>query len=524
MKRTAAPIGLCLAAAALVGCGATGGGSGDGGDGAGGGAGGVVDGGTFTMAMNADPGNLDPQSSVSSALFSISQLPYDRLLNIDFDSGEVRSGLASDWEADGTTITLTLAEGITCSDGSELTATDVVANLDHVGDPKNKSPFLGTFLPVGAKATADDEARTVTVELAEPAPFALQGLANVPIICAAGLDDRASLAERSVGTGPYELTEAAPGDSYTFTIRDGYAWGPDGATTDTEGMPDTIVVKIVQNESTAANLLLSGQLNGAVVTGPDTKRLEAAGLTTYDTATLSGEQFYHQAEGRATSDPEVRLALTQALDLEELQRVLTSGEGAPATTLAALDPVACPGDSVSEALPAQDVDAASATLAEADLPELTFLFDPSSGSGVAAAAELAVQQWKAAGVTVTPKPQSGSAIQQTVFGTGDWDVAWLPLNVNSPDQLVPFLSGPGVAEGGTNFAGIENADYEAGVEEASAMVGQEGCDTWLAAESNLVAEADVVPFATTVGRTWQQGAEFEYPGQMVPTSIRMLAE
>ncbi|MCR6029890.1 ABC transporter substrate-binding protein [Nocardioides sp. zg-579] len=522
MKRTAAPIALSLAAAALVGCGATGGGSGDGGGGDA--DGGVVDGGTFTMAMNADPGNLDPQSSVSSALFSISQLPYDRLLNVDFDSGEVVSGLASEWAVDGTTISLTLAEGITCSDGAELTASDVAANLDHVADPKSKSPFLGTFLPVGAKTTADDAARTVTVELAEPAPFALQGLANVPIICAAGLEDRASLAEQSLGTGPYELTEAAPGDSYTYTIRDGYTWGPGGAATDTEGLPDTIVVKVVQNESTAANLLLSGQLNGAIVNGPDTKRLEAAGLTTYDTAAISGEQFYNQAEGRATSDPEVRLALTQALDLEELQGVLTSGAGSPATTLAALDPVACPGDSVSAALPAQDVDAATAALADADVPGLTFLFDPSSGSGVGAAAELAVQQWKAAGVTVTPKPQSGSAIQQTVFGTGDWDIAWLPLNVSSPDQLVPFLSGPGVAEGGTNFAAIDNPDYVAGVEEASAMVGQEGCDTWLEAESFLVAEADVVPFANTVGKTWQQGAEFEYPGQMVPTSIRMLAK
>ncbi len=49
--------------------------------------------------------------------------------------------------------------------------------------------------------------------------------------------DRASLASATSGTGPYVLTEAAPGDHYTYAVRDGYAWGPDGATTDTEGMP-----------------------------------------------------------------------------------------------------------------------------------------------------------------------------------------------------------------------------------------------------------------------------------------------
>jgi peptide/nickel transport system substrate-binding protein len=518
MRRTVAP--LALAAAAVTTLAACGGGSsadGSGGDDQ------VVDGGTFTMAINADPGNLDPHSSVASALFSVSQLPYDHVVNIDFEDGTIQSGLATEWEVEGTTVSMTLADGITCSDGTELTATDVAANFDYVADPQNKSPFLGTFLPVGATTEADDAAGTVTVTLTEPAPFVLQGLANIPIVCPSGLADRDSLNESSAGTGPYELTEAAPGDHYTYQIREGYTWGPDGATTDTEGMPDTIVMRIVQNESTAANLLVSGQLNGAVVSGPDRERLEASGLEAYETAILAGEQWYNQTEGRATSDADVRMALTQALDLAELQKVLTSGNGAPATTLAALDPVACPGDSVSEALPASDPEAAQQVLEAADLGELTFLFDPSSGAGVTAAAELAVQQWADAGVTVTPKGQNGSAIQQTVFGTGDWDIAWLPLNVNSPDQLVPFLSGAGVEDGGTNFAAIQNDDYEAGVEEAMTLVGEEGCSTWLEAESHLVAAADVIPFANNVGTTYQAGATFEYPGQMVPTSIRMLA-
>jgi peptide/nickel transport system substrate-binding protein len=518
----AAALGLVVLAG-CAGAGSGGGGGGTGPGGAGGGGGEVVDGGTFTMVVAADPGNLDPQGSVASTLFSISQLGYDRLVNLASDDGAVVSGLATEWVAEGTEITFTLAEGITCADGSELTASDVADNIAYVADPANQSPFLGSFLPVGATAEADDEAGTVAVTLAEPAPFVLQGMANLPIVCAAGLADRASLADQTIGTGPYVLSEAAPGDRYTFQRRDGYTWGPDGATTDTEGLPDTVVMQVVENESTAANLLLSGQVNGAIIGGPDQQRLEGAGLSSYDTAALAGEQFFNQAEGRPTADPEVRQALVQALDLEELQRVITSGKGAPPTTLAALDPVACPGDSVTPALPERDVDAARATLEAADLPELTFLYSPSGGPGVPPAAELAVQQWAEAGVTVTPKPQNGAALEETLFGSGDWDLAWLTLNVSSPDQLVPFFSGPGVADGGTNFAAISNEAYESGVAEASQLVGQDGCDTWLAAESELVAAADVVPFANTVGKTYQSGAEFEYPGQLVPTSIRMLA-
>jgi peptide/nickel transport system substrate-binding protein len=513
MKLTTATIGLTLTATVLAACGGGGSGGKDGG-------GKVVDGGTFTMALSSDPGNLDPQSSVSSALFSISQLAYDHLFNIDFKSGKVVSGLADTWNVDGTKVTATLVDGITCSDGSELKASDVAANLNYVADPKNENQMLGTFLPAGAKTTGDDASRTVTITLAEPAPFVIEGLASLPIVCAKGMQDRASLATTSDGTGPYELTKAASGNQYTYKIRDGYTWGPDGATTATKGMPDTIVMKIIENESTAANLLLSDELNGAVINGSDKKRLDKSGLTTYDTPTLAGEQWYNQTAGRPTDDPKVRMALTQALDFAELQKVLTGGSGTPGTTFAALAPVACQGDSVSKALPKQDVAAAKQVLS--GLPDLTMVYNSGAGNGVSAAVELAVEQWKAAGVTVKAKAQNSTAIQETVFGSSNWDVAWLSVNVNSPDQLVPFLSGP-PAPDGTNFANIKNEAYEAGVKKAGAMKGQEGCATWLEAESALVKDADVIPFANSVGKAYRANAKFDYPGQMVPTSIRMLA-
>ncbi|GAA1757626.1 ABC transporter substrate-binding protein [Nocardioides hankookensis] len=517
MKLAAPALGLCVTAVLLAGCG----GSDSGGSSDGSSSSDYVDGGTFTMALKGDPGKLDPQSSASSQLFTVNQLAYDNLVAVDGDTGEIESQLATDWKVDGTTVTLTLAKGITCADGSPFTATTVADNIAYVGDPKNKSAYLGVFLPAGATAKADDAAGTVTITLAQPAPFVLNGLASLPMVCDAGMKDRASLSKTTSGTGPYELTEAVPGDHYTYQLRDGYTWGPNGATTAEKGMPATVVMKIVENESTAANLLVSGEINAASVIGPDVKRLEAQKLFSYGTPALQGEQWYNHNDGHETSSADVRMALTQALDLGELASVSTADAGTPATTLAAIAPVACPGDSVSGSLPAQDVDAAKAVL---DGKKLTFLYSSAGGSAVAAAAELAVQEWKAAGATVTAKGVDETALQGAIFGTGDWDIAWVPLNVNSPDQLVPFLSGPGLADGGTNFSGIDNADYSDGVTAANAKPGSEGCDTWLDAESKLVAAADIVPFANNVVKTFGNGAEFEYPGQLVPTSIRMLAK
>ncbi|GAA4708050.1 ABC transporter substrate-binding protein [Nocardioides conyzicola] len=517
MKLAVSAISLCVTAAVLAGCGGSdddpGSGKSD--------ASKYVDGATFTMAMAGDPGKLDPQSSASTQLFTVNQLAYDNLVSVDAKTGEIQSQLASAWKVDGTTVTLTLEKGITCADGSDFTATTAVDNITYVGDPKNKSPYLGTFLPAGATAKADDAAGTVTITLAQPAPFVLNGLASLPMVCDAGMKDRSSLAAKTAGTGPYELTEAVPGDHYTYEVRDGYTWGPNGATTAEKGMPKTVVMKIVQNEGTSANLLLSGEINAVTVQGPDAKRLTAAKLFSTSTPAMVGEQWYNHDTGHATSDAAVRMGLTQALDLKELASVATAGEGGPATTFAAIQPVSCPGDSITGALPAQDVDAAKSALAG---KKITFLYSSAAGSAVAAAAELAVQEWKAAGADVTSKGVDETALQGAIFGTGDWDVAWVPLNVNSPDQLTPFLSGPGLADGGTNFSGIDNKDYTDGVAAASAKNGTEGCDTWLDAESKLVAAADVVPFANNEVKTFGNGAEFDYPGQFMPTSVRMVAK
>jgi peptide/nickel transport system substrate-binding protein len=529
-------LGLCLALTAVAGCGGSSAGGGAT-RGAGGAESDLVEGATFTLGLSSDPGNLDPQMGAGSSLFTVTQFAYDPLVSVDGTTGEIKSGLAEKWDVAGTTVTLTLRDGITCDGGSALSATNVADNLSFVADPKNQSPFLGTFLPVGATAKADDAARTVTLTLQQPAPFVLNGLASLPIVCPKGLADRTSLKTATAGTGPYRLTEAAPGDHYTYTVRKGYTWGPDGATTAAKGTPATVVVKVVENGTTAANLLLSGGLSAAQVTGPDADRLDKAGLFAAKTPALVGEQWYNHADGRVTSDPQVRRALTQALDLAQLQKVLTADKGTAAKTLATNAPVACPGDSVSGSLPASDPDAAGALLDQAGWTmggngvrtkggkplALTFLYQNNNGASGDAAAELAVQQWAKVGVKATARAQNETTLTGTIFGGGNWDVTWVSLNVNSPDQLVPFLSGP-AAPKGTNFSAIADADYDAAVKGAMAQAGVAGCDAWLKAESGLIAKADIVPFANSTVRTFGSRARFETPGQLIPTSVRMLAK
>lgn len=512
-------VGVCVATTALAGCSS--------------GSSSAAGNGAFTLAMSADPGNLDPQASAASNVYQMSFIAYDPLLSID-NHGAVKPQLATSWKVDGTTVTLTLHKGITCSDGSTFTATTAAANVNYVADPKNSSPFAGVFIPAGAKATADTAANTVTITLPAPAPFILNGLAGVPMVCAKGITNRKLLASGTDGTGPYQLTKAVPSDRYTFTKRSGYTWGPDGAGTATQELPSQIVVRIIPNETTAANLLLSGEVNAAPILGPDAKRLTAAKLFATETQAVSGEMWFNQGPGRAAADPQVRLALAEAVDLGQLETVLTSGQGEPGTQFAATAPAACTGNSVAKALPPHDLAKAKSAL-DADgwtagsdgirakngkQLALTFMYNTQGGSAGSAAADLAVQQWTQLGVKVTPAAQDEAQSTNTLFATGNWDIAWEPLNVSSPDQLVPFLSGAAPAKG-DNFAHVNNTAYTAAVAVASQTQGSAGCAQWLAAEANLVSSADVIPFANQVEKEFGAGATYSVVGELQPTSIRM---
>ena len=487
--------------------------------------------GTFNFALNSDPGNLDPQASAGGNLYQMSFLAYDELLSVD-SAGKVQSQLATAWKVSGKQVSLTLHPDITCSDGTPFTAETAAANVNYVADPNNKSPFTGVFIPAGTKATASGN--TLQLSLPLPAPFILNGLAGVPVVCAKGLSDRKSLATKTDGTGPFQLTEAVSNDHYTLTRRAGYSWGPNGATTATPGVPAKIVVKIVPNETTAANLLLSGQLNAASIAGADSQRLQAAKLFSVGVPSVSGEMWQSQAKGHPTADPKVRMALAKAADFSQIEKALTAGRGEPGTSLAAFAPVACPGDSVSKSLPTHDLDAAKALL-EGDgwtvgsggvrakngqRLTLKFLYNTQTGPSGSAAAELAAQQWKQLGADVTLEAEDETAAVTTLFSTENWDVAWLPVNVSSPDQLVGFLSGQAPPQG-ENFARIDDATYNAGVAQAEKLDGTSGCSQWLAAESNVISAADVIPFANQVIKVFGKNAQFQVVGELQATSIRM---
>src|SRR5262249_6146871 len=161
-----------------------------------------------------------------------------------------------------------LRDGVTCADGTPLTASMVAANYDFIKNPANQSSAIGSQLPdTNFTVAHDDTAKTVTITTAKPFGFLLTGAGMIPIVCAKGTADRKVLEHGTDGTGPYTLTDSVAGDHYTFTVRQGYKWGPNGAGTDAPGIPAKVILKVVQSSSTAVNMFLGGQLSAVGVTG-----------------------------------------------------------------------------------------------------------------------------------------------------------------------------------------------------------------------------------------------------------------
>jgi peptide/nickel transport system substrate-binding protein len=490
---------------------------------------------TVVLGITSDPGALDPQMSIVGTLYEMNIYAYDSIVAIKED-GTIVSNLAESWTYDGSTATFTIKDGITCSDGSAMTAEIIAANINFMSDMNNGSPLLGSFLPAGITATGDNATRTVTFDLAAPTPFLLETLPNVPIVCEAALADRSVLTAGTLGTGPYVLTEAVVDDHYTYTRRDGYTWGPDGATTDAEGMPKYIKVQVVGSDTTAVNMLLTGDINMAEVSsGPDGQRAEDAGIPFVAIPALIGETWYHHGDGHPTSDFFVREALVEALDFDALNDVISGGRGELPTQMEMGEP--CHYDATSANWPGYSTEAARASLEKAgytanasgmyekdgQLLTIRFYYLTDMGQTGTAAAELALSQWTAAGFTIDMVAMDVARFTEIFFGTGEWDVAWAPINLNSPDQFMGYLMGPNMNNGGGNFSEIMNEDYNAYAAEATTLTGQAACDVFAKAESALFANYDLTIWSNQPWWYFLYGMTADLIDRPQATSFRVTA-
>lgn len=175
----------------------------------------------------SEPASLDPHKVESDVEFNIISDLFEGLVSVS-PTGEVQPRLAEKWEnKDNTVWTFHLRPGITWSDGTAITAEDVVWSWQRLLDPKTASPYAsypgnmhivnaadiaqGKKAPdtLGVKAINDT---TLEVTLTQPNAAFLAMLAHpslVPVdkVLIGRFGDKWTKPEHFVSSGAYKLSQ-----------------------------------------------------------------------------------------------------------------------------------------------------------------------------------------------------------------------------------------------------------------------------------------------------------------------------
>lgn len=450
---------------------------------------------TMTVQIDGPVTSYDPALGATFQDTVVLLSLYDTLLTRDAN-GDIISGLASDWNVDGAVADFVIRDGVTCSDGEALTGEVVAASLNRYFDPETAAPFLTNVIGAGNTASATGDGQNLRIQLAQPYGGLLQGLtiAYTGIVCSAGVADPDTLTTGSNGTGAYVADTQVAGATYTLAAREGYEWTPDFSDAPSSGeRPSTLILSAVTDENTRANLQTTGEIQISGYTTDAWERVMNQEGWTKEVSQQSGTYLmFNQNEGHPTTDPEVRRAIAQAIDIDRLNQVQSYGEGETITNLGQRD-YPCYDESLGDLYPKHDVAAATDVLKGLKLAVsgTTLLAGGDANAYLASALE-------EAGAEVSLQNLENSQWAAALFKpANDWDLTIL-VYANTTGSLLPasaFFTGP-IPPNGQNLSGVNNPDADAILPIALTSTGEESCAAFSEYQTSLIENMNVLPLAS----------------------------
>jgi peptide/nickel transport system substrate-binding protein len=354
-------------------------------------------GGTLTVAYSSVPQTLDPAKTVqNNSLYQA--LAYEPLI-VRRSDGSLQPGLALSWRyvgSDNTELQLTLRPHVKFSDGSTLTAQDVVDHFHYVLQAG------GQFVPLfaGDRFTATGPL-TVVIKTPKPNPdlptLLTQDDVVGGVISPLGLKNKPKLGTQTFGAGPYQLDPSATvaGDHYTFVQNPNYY--------DKKSVHwKKVVVRAITNPQSTLNAMKTGQVDFAVGDASTLAAAKQAGLDVTMTPLLWIGVTLADRGGtiaKPLADVRVRQALNYATDRETISSALFPDNGRPTSQLTV--PGGYGYDKALDNAYPYDPDKAKALLAQAGYPGgFSLKIVTADYQSMNLVAEALVQQWKKVGVTL----------------------------------------------------------------------------------------------------------------------------
>ena len=406
--------------------------------------------GQLVWTIGYDPRTFDPAKVDDEESETVRYLTAGVLLRLNRLTQKVEPELAQDWtlSADGKTLTFTLRPGLEFSDGSRLTARDVVWSLRRVLLLGKEAPVSEEFVsPAGVTVDASND-RTVVVHL----PKRVIAIDKVFDEIAIEPADRPS--EARVTSGPFFISGYRR-SQYVLLQRNPHYFARDAAGK-TLPYASGIRLDILESMEQQIRLLLRGDYDLIDSIPPDyfeLLRKRDPGMVRDLGPSLNTEQMWFN---QAPSSPlpawekawfqsrAFRVAVSQAIHRSDLARIAYLGHATPAYSF--ISPANALWYNRSLTAPHTDVSAAKAALAAAgfhlngsvllDAAGHPVKFSILTNTGNAAREKMATliqQDLAALGMQVTVVTLDFPALIERLMQTQDYEACLLGLENVDPE-------------------------------------------------------------------------------------------
>ncbi|MBN2906580.1 MAG: ABC transporter substrate-binding protein [Rhodobacteraceae bacterium] len=368
---------------------------------------------TITIGMVLEPPNLDPTAGAAAAIDEVVYANIFEGLTRFAPDGSIVPGLAASWEvnAEATTYTFHLREGVTFHDGTTMDADDVAFSLNRARAEDSTNAQKALFSGIDRVEVLDP--LTVRVTLSAPNgnfPFNM-AWGDAVIVAPESVDNAATA---PVGTGPFTFGRWVKGDRVEIARNPAY-WGAAPAL-------EKATFKFISDPSAAFAALMAGDVDAFPnFPAPETlAQFQADPRFNVIVGSTEGETILAMNNAQPPlDDVRVRAAIAHAINRQDIIDGAMFGYGTPiGTHFAPHNP-----DYVDlTALSAYDPEQAKALLAEAGQADLNLRLALPPPSYARRGGEIVAAQLRAVGITTEITNLEWAQWLEQVFKGHDFDL------------------------------------------------------------------------------------------------------
>lgn len=459
---------------------------------------------TLNYALPYDPSSLDLTRFYDVNSPTIISATQDTLERMSM-SGALSPDLAgSVSQPNPTTIVYTLRPGIRFSDGSPLTAADVVWSVDHTFGPAALKAGAQTATSALSVAGATASANRVIVHLKYPDPTARAYIALLVFVgekkfAQAHAQALGSPGAVAIGTGPYMVSsDSAQGITLT---RNPYFWGP-------KPYAAKINFSFIADDHTAQAAMQSGSIQAANVQNLSAMApwQEISGAGIYPGPSFTTNYLSMDVTQAPFSDIHVRKAIAYATDAAGLAHAAYGTNAQlqqgllPAAAIAGVAGSTSAAQSFLSSLPqySYNLAQAKAQLAQSSVPHgfsTTIPYTQSAGPWAQLAALSLQQTLGQIGIKATPKVLTSDQLNAILQAHKNLGLQLQFLVSTPPDPnggLIPVVGAAQTHPGGLNFANWTTPAVEKAIPQVAGSL--DPATRWAGTQTILRQVAEQVPY------------------------------